>query len=198
MSIDARLAELLASRICHDLGSPLGSVTALLPQAADPAAHGILTEASMELGARMRLFAAAFGCSDEMAWNDLPALLRGAPMAHRVRFVVTGASAQLSPGWVRLVLSAALVAAEALPRGGSVHLSREASGSVALLPEGRDAGWSPTLVQLLAGGSLDEALAEGPRRALAPWIVVQAAAAGAELGLALPAGTGMPPLMIGA
>lgn len=198
MSIDARLAELLASRICHDLGSPVASVTALMPQAADPAAHGILTESSAELGARLRLFSAAFGSSDEMAWDELPALLLGAPMAHRVRFAMVAASARLSPGRVRLMLSAALVAAEALPRGGVVHISRELRGGVALRPEGRGAGWSPTLLRLLAGGGLAAALAEGPRRVLAPWIVVQAAAAGVVLGLAPAVGEAVPPLTIGA
>lgn len=197
MSTDPRLAELLASRICHDLGSPVASVTALLPQAADPAAHEILTETTTELGARLKLFSAAFGSSDELAWAELAPLLLGAPMAHRVRFEMAAAAAQLPPGHVRLVLSAALLAAEALPRGGTVRISRDPNGSVAFLPEGRDAEWSPTLVQLLSGGSLEMAIAEGPRRVLAPWVVSQAAAEGLELGLALPVGMAMPSLMIG-
>lgn len=198
MSTDPRLAELLASRICHDLGSPVASVTALLPQAADPAAHEILSETTVELGARLKLFSAAFGFSDELSWAELGPLLLGAPMAHRVKFEMEAAAAQLSPGRVRLVLSAALLAAEALPRGGAVRISREADGSVALLPEGRDAEWSPTLIQLLSGGSMETALAEGPRRVLAPWVMAQAAAERAELSLALSAGMAMPPLLIGA
>ncbi|MDB5380183.1 MAG: hypothetical protein JWR00_4629 [Rubritepida sp.] len=198
MSTDPRLAELLASRICHDLGSPVASITALLPQAADPAAHEILTETTEEIGARLKLFSAAFGSSDELAWSELAPLLRGAPMAHRVRFEMAAAAVQLQPGRVRLVLSAALLAAEALPRGGIVRISRDPEGSVALLPEGRDAVWSPTLVQLLSGGSMEMAIAEGPRRMLAPWVVAQAAEEGVELGLALSAGVAMPPLLIGA
>lgn len=197
MLTDPRLAELLASRICHDLGSPVASVTALLPQAADPAAHEILTETTTELGARLKLFSAAFGSSDELAWAELAPLLLGAPMAHRVRFEMAAAAVQLPPGRVRLVLSAALLAAEALPRGGTVRISRDPDGSVAFLPEGRDAEWSPTLVQLLSGGSLEMAIAEGPRRVLAPWVVSQAAAEGVELGLALSAGVAVPPLMAG-
>ncbi len=197
MPTDPRLAELLASRICHDLGSPVASITALLPQAADPAAHEILTETTNELGARLKLFSNAFGSSDELAWGELGPLLLGAPMAHRVRFDIAAAAVQLQPGRVRLVLSAALLAAEALPRGGIVRISRESDGSVVLLPEGRDAAWSPTLVQLLSGGSMEMAIAEGPRRVLAPWVVAQAGAEGAELSLALSVGTAMPPLLIG-
>jgi len=196
MSTDARLAELLSSRICHDLGSPVASVTALLPQAADPAAHEILSETTDELVARLKLFSAAFGSSDELPWNDLPGLLRGAPMAHRVKFDLAPAAVHLLPGRVRLVLSAALLAAESLPRGGIVRISRDPEGSVALLPEGRDAVWSPTLIQLLSGGSMEVAIAEGPRRVLAPWVLAQATAEGVELGLALSGGMGMPPLLM--
>ena len=80
------LAELLAARILHDLGSPMASFSAILPQAADADARDILMETAAELRARMRLFALAFGTSDETSWNALPTLLQGAPMAHRVRF----------------------------------------------------------------------------------------------------------------
>ncbi|WP_421991552.1 histidine phosphotransferase family protein [Roseococcus sp.] len=198
MSTDPRLAELLASRICHDLGSPIASVTALLPQASNPAAHEILTETTAELGARLRLFSVAFGSSDELSWSEMARLLQGAPMAHRVRFEWAASPAQLSPGRARLVLSAALLAAEALPRGGVVRISSNTDGAVTLLPEGRDAEWSPTLVQLLSGGSMERAIAEGPRRVLAPWVVAQAAIQGAALNLVLPAGTAVPMLTLGA
>lgn len=196
MTQSARLAELIAARICHDLGSPVASITAILPQATDPAAHEILVETTEELRARLRLFSAAFGSSDEMAWEDLPALLRGAPMAHRVRFELDGGEAMLAPARVRLILSAALLAAEALPRGGVVRISEDGSGRVALLPEGRDAGWSATFLDLLAGGSLEDAMAEGPRFALAPWVCAQAATSGAALSVALPVGTAVPALLL--
>lgn len=197
MSTDPRLAELLASRICHDLGSPVASITALLPQAADPAAHEILSETTSELGARLKLFSAAFGSSDELAWSELAPLLQGAPMAHRVRFEMAAAAVQLAPGRARLLLSAALLAAEALPRGGVVRISRHPDGSTTLMPDGRDAEWSPTLLKLLSGGNIEVALAEGPRRVLAPWVVAQAAVEGAELSLALATGVSVPPLLIG-
>lgn len=193
---DARLAELIAARICHDLGSPVASITAILPQATDAAAHEILVETTDELRARLRLFSAAFGSSDEMAWADLPALLLGAPMAHRVRFDITAGEGMLAPARVRLILSAALLAAEALPRGGVVRIAEQKGGVVSLLPEGRDAGWSPVFLELMAGGSMDDALAEGPRRALAPWLCAQALTGGASLSLPMPVGVGVPPLLL--
>ena len=196
MDHSPRLAELMASRILHDLGSPMASISAILPQAADAAAHAILLETAEEMRARLRLFAAAFGSGDALGWEDFGPLLRGAPMAHRVRFELPSTGVALSPGRVRLLLSLALLAAEALPRGGVVHISDDSTGVVAALPEGRDAAWSPTLIELLAGGALEAALAQGPRRVLAPWVMAQAEAEGIELSLALATGTGVPPLMV--
>ena len=191
-----RLTELLAARIFHDLGSPMASITALLPQATEPAAHAILLETAGELRARMKLFAAAFGNGDDAPWHELGSLLQGAPMAHRVRVEVPQSPEVLGHGRVRLVLSAALLSAEALPRGGIVRVWQDAAGQLAFLPEGRDAAWSPTFVDLMAQGSMEEALAAGPRRVLAPWVTVQASAEGMELSFALGTGLSLPSLVI--
>lgn len=192
-----RLAELMAARIFHDLGSPMASITAILPQASDPAAHAILLETVDELRARMRLFSVAFGTGDDLAWHELGALLQGAPMAHRVRFEMPNSAETLTAGRARLMLSIALLSAEALPRGGVVRIALDAEGSVIFLPEGRDAVWSPTLAELVAGGALDEALADGPRRVLAPWAIAQAEAEGLELSFDLGIGMALAPLRLG-
>lgn len=190
------LAELLAARIFHDLGSPMASITAILPQATDPAAHAILMETAAELRARMKLFSAAFGSGDDLAWHELGTLLQGAPMAHRVRFEVPQSAENLAPGKVRLMLSVALLSAEALPRGGVVRVAQDQAGCVTFLPEGRDAVWSPVFVDLVVGGSMEDALASGPRRVMAPWVITQAAAEGMDLSFALAMGTALAPLRI--
>lgn len=192
-----RLAELMAARIFHDLGSPMASITAILPQATDPAAHAILMETAGELRARMKLFAAAFGHGDDLGWAELGLLLQGAPMAHRVRFELPLIAGLLTAGRVRLMLSLALLGAEALPRGGVVRVAEDPHGWISFLPEGRDAAWSPTLAELLAGGAPEAALADGPRRVLAPWALAQAEAEGMELSFALGMGQAIPPLRVG-
>jgi histidine phosphotransferase ChpT len=191
-----RLAELMAARIFHDLGSPMASITAILPQATDPAAHAILMETAAELRARMKLFSAAFGSGDDLAWHELGILLQGAPMAHRVRFELPASTEILPSGRVRLMLSTALLSAEALPRGGVVRVAQDQAGWVTFLPEGRDAAWSQTFLELMADGSLEAALSGGPRRVLAPWVMAQAAAEGVELSFALGVGTALAPLRI--
>jgi len=197
MPCSSRLAELIAARIFHDLGSPMAGITALLPQLADPAAAAIVAETAAELRARMKLFSTSFGQGDELGWHDAPALLSGAPMAHRVRFELPKAEGMLNAGRARLLLSAILLAAEALPRGGLVRVSQDDAGWLSLLPEGRDAAWSPVFVELLAGGAMEDALAAGPRRVLAPWVIAQAEEQGAELSLPLALAASMPPLRIG-
>jgi histidine phosphotransferase ChpT len=192
MPPDHRLAELVAARICHDLGSPASTLVALQGEAG---AEAILRETADELRLRHRLLSAAFGMGDEA---DLPALrdlLRGAPMAHRVSFVVEGEAAPLPAGRARVVLVAALLAAEALPRGGTVRI---AAGPLpyAAWPEGRDAAWTPALGRLLAGESTEDALAAGPRGVLAPWFAALLRAEGLRASFALGTGPAAAPLLI--
>lgn len=194
--LDQRLSELVAARICHDLGSPVASLTALMPQAADPAAMEILDETARELRARLMLMGAVFGLPDELDWPGVARLLAGAPMAHRVAFSLPARAGTLPSGLARLVLAALLMAAESLPRGGTVHASEPAPGTLALRPEGRDAAWPEVLLELVAGGAIEAALAQGPRRVLAPWLVSLAAGEGQTLGFAMPATAGLPVLTI--
>lgn len=191
-----RLTELVAARICHDLGSPAASLSALLPQAADAAAREVLAEAAGELRGRLRLFGALFGPSDPLGWAEITALLAASPMAHRVRFTLPTVGGELPAGLVRLCLAAALLAAEALPRGGGVQVTETAPRGLAFRAEGRQVEWSPVLTELLAGGPMEAALAAGPRRVLAPWLLSLAASEGHEVGLALAAGEGPPALLL--
>jgi hypothetical protein len=191
-----RLTELVAARICHDLGSPTASLAALLPQAADPGAQAVLVEAAGELRARLGLFAALFGPCDPLGWAEIARLLGGSPMAHRVRFALPAPDGEMSGGIARLCLAAALVTAEALPRGGAVHATRTAPRGFAFRAEGRLVEWSPVLVALLGGGEMEAALAEGPRRVLAPWLLSLAGDEAHEVGLALAAGEGTPALVL--
>ncbi|MBQ1125386.1 histidine phosphotransferase family protein, partial [Streptomyces sp. B15] len=72
-----------------------------------------------------------------------------------------------------------MLASEALPRGGTVHLAGEASG-LAVWPEGRNAAWPPCLTAALAGDEVS-----GPRDVMAPLLLHLAAAAGMGPALAL-------------
>jgi len=188
------LAGLLAARLCHDLGSPVATLAAMQGEVGAGAAP-ILKETTVELTERLKLYHNAFGLGDDADWAEVAALLRGAPMAHRVRFEVAAGDGPMPAARVRLALVAALQAAEALPRGGLVRLSALGDG-LAAQPEGRDAAWPPPVVALAAGGSMDEALSLGARRVLAPWLFSLAAAEGMRVELAMGMGGGVAPLLI--
>ena len=89
-----------------------------------------------------------------------------------------------------VLLNAALLAAEALPRGGVVTLSGDAEGGLVVLPEGQGAAWPAPLLSQLAGDAPEVALEAGPRRVLVPLLLALAAEAGWEVALGLAAGSG--------
>jgi histidine phosphotransferase ChpT len=151
-----------------------------------------------ELRLRLQLYAAVFGEPGAMSWAEIHRLLGGAPGAHRVAFQFQmSPQINLPPALVQLVLAAAMLGAEALPRGGTVRLSPApggpSGGAMVVIPEGRIATWPHSLLERLAG--LPPAEPDTPRALLAPWMLALAEAAGyrASLGLGQP---GLPPLLL--
>ncbi|MEQ8707445.1 MAG: histidine phosphotransferase family protein [Rhodospirillales bacterium] len=66
MTIDLRLADLVASRLCHDLVGPAGAVAAGLelleqPSDMDPEAMDLVRMSASQLNARLSFFRLAFG-----------------------------------------------------------------------------------------------------------------------------------------
>lgn len=197
MSCEPGLARLLAARLCHDLSGIVGSLAGTLDlvDPRDPTMLELARESALALRQRLRLHAAAWGQSaTDLDAAGIEELLRGSPAAPRVGFAVRlggsgEAGGKLPAGLVPLALNAALLGAEALPRGGTVHLDGDAERGFLVWPEGRSAAWSPTLLAALSGAtSLAELLEDGPRRLLAPLLLALAAEAGWRLSLALAAG----------
>lgn len=197
------LARLLAARLCHDLGGAVSTLAGTLDLAdpGDPSMLDIARESAQTLRARLRLYAAAWGISaTELDGAGLEALLAAAPASPRVRF----AAEQVAPGGslpaalVPIALNAALLGAEALPRGGMVHLQGDATSGLLVWPEGASAAWPPALLGALSGQPLDRLLEEGPRRVLVPLLLEFAAEAGwqVSLGLGGPAAAGCAPLSV--
>jgi len=156
-------------------------------------------ETAMVLRQRLRLYTAAWGGpGGEADAAGLAALLEGAPVWPRVRFALDrlAPGAMLPAALVPLALNAALLAAEALPRGGTVALSGNAEAGLLAWPEGPGAAWPAPLLPLLGGAPPEEALEGGPRRILAPLLLALAAEAGWEVSLGLATGGGVPPLML--
>lgn len=199
--MDAQLARTLAARLCHDLGGAVGTLAGTLDLVGEGDAEmlGLAREAATVLRQRLRLYAAAWGGAAEATGGGaLAQLLDASPAAPRVRFQLD----QLAPGatlpaaLIPLALNAALLGAEALPRGGTVTLAGSAGDGLVVCLEGRDAAWPASFVALLGGGAAAAALGEGPRRVLAPLLLGLAAEAGWVVSLAQGLVDAVPPLLL--
>ena len=186
-----QLAQLLGARLTHDLAGPLGTI-----MAAGGSAEGaaLLEETVAELRLRFRLYAVVFGEAEALCWADLQALMAGAPGAHRIAFHFEfPPQARLDPALAQIVLAAAMLGAEALPRGGALRITPLGGAGLVVLPEGRVAAWPHALIERLAG--MAPAGADTPRALLAPWLIALAEAAQCRLSLGM-GQPGLPPLLL--
>ncbi|WP_160122062.1 histidine phosphotransferase family protein [Rhodovarius lipocyclicus] len=191
-----QLASLVAARLTHDLAGPLGTIMAASGAGGGLRSDELLQETVTELRLRMRLYGAAFGRPDALSWQEMAELLQGAPGSHRLqfRFQVPDPAAPQPEGLSQLLLAAAMLAAEALPRGGQVTVMAAPGEPVIILPEGRTAMWPHGFVTLLAGERAAEA--ETPRGLLAGWVAALARAQKCRLSIGFGGGPVAAPLML--
>lgn len=174
------LAQALCARFCHDLGGPVGSLSAVMDLGADGGAEGeeLARESVETLRRRIRLFRLLAGATEGLSPAGLADCLDGMLAHGRVRLDADGmpAGATVPAATVPALLSALLLAGEALPRGGVVALAGDPGGSLMIIPSGRNAAWPPALVALLAQGG--QAAEVTPRSVLAHWLRAMADKAG--------------------
>ncbi len=189
------LAELLATRLTHDMAGLCGTFQGALELASEDAqatveALALALDGARDLSRRLQMLRAAWGHTDEAL--DAPRLLHlaaGLPNLRRLHVDLS----ELAPGTElpaplgRLALNALMLGAEALRQGGTLMLSGNARTiEVAIL--GHGAVWPETLADLLAAPERAwAALAgSGPRGLQAPLLVLLAQAA--RLQVLLPHG----------
>lgn len=192
------LAKLLGLRLCHDLGGLAGTVGNALDMldSAGAEAAALAADAADGLRRRLLLWRALLGGQGGATLAAVLDLLDGQVAGGRARADAAAADPAMpvAAGMVPVLLSAMLVAGEALPRGGVVRIAADGAQGFAILPEGPRIAWSPALVRIVAGGALlDEPTA---RDALPLWLGAVAAAARVRLALALAPGGGTGPLML--
>ena len=205
-----RLAELLAIRLCHDLSGPLGTLMGALELVGDdPDMAGealpLAGEVSMALGRRLRLFRAAWGgATPALDVAEFTALVEGIA-GKKWRFELDGlkSAGRFSPAGARLALNAVLLAAEALPAGGTAALAGDPAGDVLLTIAGPRAAWPadfPAYVgdETLAWQALRGAEGVEAARGLQPWLTAFIArSSGMRLSfLMAPGAEAAPPLLL--
>lgn len=198
-ALDTGLARTLCARLCHDLGGAVGGLAGaldLLPQAGEDLLE-VAQEGARTLRQRLRLYGAAWGGPTEaMEPAAMQELLGGAPVVPRVRFDLSGLDAAVAfpAPLVPIALNAALLAAEALPRGGTVRLAGSALDGLVVVPSADlgapAAAWPAAFLLLMAGQA---SAAPGPREVLGPLLRSLLTEAGWSASLALgPEGAAAP------
>ena len=135
------LAELLSSRLCHDLVGPVGAVRSgveLISEFGgdpDPEAMELIATSANSSAARLQFFRLAYGLAGARA--DVP-LTEAARMAGevigsrrtRLDWPAEHTNDALAPaaGGIKVLLNVVLLASEALPRGGTVQVRLAAVG----------------------------------------------------------------------
>jgi histidine phosphotransferase ChpT len=168
--MDMRIAELMCSRLCHDLVSPVGAIRnglELLEDTEDGDVSGfggeavrLIDHSAQQADRRLRLFRLAYGQAGRQlkSFDDVRVVAAAWFEGGRTRLDWPADQPQASLiarlGLAKTVLNLVVLAEEALPVGGAVSLTSAGSpgaGSVTVLAEGRNARLTPDMQVAMVG-----------------------------------------------
>jgi histidine phosphotransferase ChpT len=162
------LASLLCSRLCHDLMSPVGALNngiELLADENDPDMREkcleLLSDSARATANKLKFFRLAFGAGggfgEEIDTHEAQGALEGVfGSERRIELGWMVGDDKLPKGAVKLLLNVALLAGDALVRGGRLDVGAERSADaleLAIRAEGPRILLDPALRETLAKGS---------------------------------------------
>ncbi|NIZ14643.1 histidine phosphotransferase family protein [Phaeobacter sp. HF9A] len=163
MAVDnANLAELVGSRICHDLISPVGAINNGLEllgmsNSLDGPELELIADSVNNANARIRFFRIAFGAAgeQELGRAEVVSVLEDVSKGGRIKYNWSPQEPAARRD-VRMAFLAGLCLENALPYGGSVQILRSGA-SWTVVGEGRKIAADPTLWSSLSpeGGAVD-------------------------------------------
>lgn len=163
VNLDLRVTELLASRICHDLISPVGAINngvelleEMGSQVGEEAIKLIGHSADMA-SRRLRLFRICYGAAgadSNLSCDDVLTTMRDYVSGSRVSISWVPEKMKSLPGLpkgsAKVLLNMVIIAYESLVHGGSIEISDggENSNKINIVATGRGAGqrdeaWAP-------------------------------------------------------
>jgi histidine phosphotransferase ChpT len=196
MDIDLQILELVCSRLCHDLISPIGAVgngLELMAEEADQEliddARRLVEDSSHRAAALLQLYRSAYGNAGNQSSfgiNEAVRLARQAFDASRLSLTASVADGIEGPaGYGKLVLNAILTVSEWLPRGGTLSLTVENDAGFQVAAEGQQAACPKDAERLIR---LDRAGIEVSAHNIQPYLTgFIAARQGYRLAAAQPA-----------
>ena len=161
-------ASLLCSRLCHDLMSPVGALNngiELMADEQDPEMRErcveLLADSARATANKLKFFRLAFGAGggfgDAIDANEARVALEGIFGAERrIELGWMVADDKLSKGAMKLLLNLALIAGDALVRGGRLDVGAESTGDgmeIAIRGEGPRVMLDASLRQMLENGA---------------------------------------------
>ena len=162
------LASLLCSRLCHDLMSPVGALNngiELLADEQDPEMRAqcleLLADSARASANKLKFFRLAFGAGggfgEKIDANEAKVALQGIFGAERrIELGWMVADEKLSKGAMKLLLNLALIAGDALVRGGRLDVGAETTGAgleIAIRGEGPRVMLDAGLREMLTRGA---------------------------------------------
>jgi histidine phosphotransferase ChpT len=137
---DLEFSALLVSRVCHDLVGPLGAVVnglEVLEDERDAAMRAdalkIVTSSAEQALARLQFMRIAFGAAGsagaELDLGEVGRLVAGLLDGGRVTLSWEPPRVNWPKDWAKLLMNAVLIAADCLPRGGTVRVVLNADGA---------------------------------------------------------------------
>lgn len=185
---DLRVAELLASRLCHDVVGPIGAVNngmellndGELDMADD--ALKLASRSAQQAADLLQYYRMAYGMAGHRQGGDLKPMHDLAVRLFAHQKASLDWSANAAPGGLpesagKLILNMLLLAGEALPRGGTVGVlfaEEEGGREIAVVAVGADAGLRE---ETRAGLADDVPVAELTPRSVQPYFTKRLARA---------------------
>lgn len=203
IDLGLRLAELVATKLCHDISGPLNTMLGAADVAEDDPtataeAFGLMVDASRGMAARLHVCRAAWGGGGAMtaaAFAKLAANLEGRRFSLDLQRLEM--TADFSADAARIMLNLLLVASEGLPRGGVAALQGNPSQDLILQIDGPQAAWPAGFVAMLADPAEAWATLDDPSRLQVQLTVLLAAQAGIRISVLMGStATPAPPLLI--
>jgi histidine phosphotransferase ChpT len=130
----------MVSRVCHDLVSPLGAVVnglEVLEDERDAAMRAdalkIVASSAAQALARIQFMRIAFGAAGsagaELDLNEVGRLVTGLFEGGKIKLEWNVAHVHWPKDWAKLLMNASLLAADCLPRGGTVNATSSIGGA---------------------------------------------------------------------
>jgi histidine phosphotransferase ChpT len=138
---DLDFSAYLVSRVCHDLVGPLGAVVNGLEVLEDERdatmradALKIVTSSAEQALARIQFMRIAFGAAGsagaELDLGEVGRLMMGLFSGGKIALRWDVAPINWPKDWAKLLMNATLLAADCLPRGGTIHVETSGDATV--------------------------------------------------------------------